>query len=140
LDENNFNEDKEHVPHVPEATTKQAVSNNTAAIASSSTAKQQAAQPPPSTQSNSEEASSSQPQACAPEPEEPPLIIHDGKPATDLLAALGPVDDIAFLVDDTPEPYPYLDDLDGDDIWDFGTKAKPPSSTQSTSKLCVICQ
>ncbi|CZR64422.1 uncharacterized protein PAC_14320 [Phialocephala subalpina] len=139
LDESNFNEDKEHVPYIPEATTQQAVSNNTATAASSSTARQQAAHPPPSTQSNSAEASSSQPQASAPEPEEPPLIIHDGKPATDLLAALGPVDDIEFPVDDTPEPDPYLDDLD-DDIWDFGTKAKPPSSTQSTSKLRIICQ
>ena len=140
LDENNFNEDKEHVPYVPEATTQQAASDNTAADASSSTVKQQAAQPPPSTQSNNAEASSSQPQASAPEPEEPPLIIHNGKPATDLLAALGPVDDIHFPIDDTSEPHPYLDDLDVDDVWDFGTKTKPPSSTQSTSKLCVICQ
>jgi hypothetical protein len=87
LDENNFNEDKEHVPYVPEPKPRQAVSNNNTATPSSSTTKQQAAQPSSTPQNNSVEASLSQPQNSA--PQEPPLIIHDGKPATDLLAALG---------------------------------------------------
>jgi hypothetical protein len=36
------------------------------------------------------------------------------------------------------------ENLDDDDMWDFGTKAKSKTSTQtpstSTSKVCIVCQ
>ncbi|KAH8802938.1 hypothetical protein F5884DRAFT_803753 [Xylogone sp. PMI_703] len=138
-DENNFSEDKEHVPYIPETTSRQAGSNNTTATASSTTKKQEQTS---STMrnDNTEASSNSEPQVSTAESQKPPLIIHDGKPAADLLSALGPIDETDFPLDDNPEPGGDESDFSDaeDDI--SSTMSKSASSRQAMSNCCVVCQ
>jgi hypothetical protein len=141
-EENNFNEDKDNAPLEPLETTSQqntsAGSTGAAAATSSSTTKQHTQQSTSVAQGSSAAAcSQSQPPEPTPQPEAAPLIIHDGKPATDLFAALGPLDESNLPLDDLGLDYLGLDDSDDHLLGDLNANAS--SSAQSSPNACIVC-
>lgn len=150
VEENNFNEDKDHAPREPLETKSQQNtsdgSSSAAAATSSSTTKEHAQQSKSDAQRNNAAASSQsqpQPPEPTPQPEAAPLIIHDGKPAADLLAALEPFDESNFPLDEGPGPSQesdlVLDDSDNDLLGGFDSMGgNAPSSAQSSSNAYIV--
>lgn len=158
-EENDFNEDKDHAPLVnldDNTSSQQATTSATKSGGAATNAQTGAQSTSGSTTTGSQPKQSDaarpaeEPATASPRTSEPaPLIIHHGKPTTDLLSALEPLDESQFPLDDGSDFFGELDEGwwepsdaggngEGSSSSQAGPLAQAQTSTSNTTQ-CTVC-